>query len=277
MQSLPLISRSALINTLSGLVSTYFHYSVPIHLAVISAYNVPPAVITFPDSRYEARTAYVSVQAQGAAMYTDIASNLDYLAQLAWTAGLLPPLPFAPTDSTRATGFDFIQFRNPYYLQVSTIPNGCSTDLDLAFLLDGSGSVTAAGFAEAQSFVLSLSSYFVISPARTRVSVTTFSGPLYSNLALLPNSSNCPQGSIWEAHGLGCICPQYSACSGPQFNQFTGPSSGCRAGQFEVVPGACTGSDSPTWVPSQHPNCQYPRQYFDFNCTTCSCVPWGGL
>ena len=171
---------------------------------------------------------------------------------------------------------------------------GCSTDLDLAFLLDGSGSVTPSGFQQAQgesrlrhfyhfhlvnrfriAFVLSLSSYFVISPTRTRVSVTTFSGPLYSNYALLPGYPNCPNGTVWEAKGQGCICPQNSACNGPQYNQFSGPYSGCRAGQFEVTPGACTGSDLPNWVPSQHPNCQYPRQYFDFNCTTCKCVPWG--
>ena len=125
------------------------------------------------------------------------------------------------------------------------------------------------------------------------MSVTTFAGPRYSNFALLPNSTNCPQGTTWDANGQvwnvpparsllepcmqGCICPQGSACTGPQYNQFQGPYSGCRAGQFEVTPGACAGSNSPTWNPALHPDCEYPRQFFDFNCTTCQCVPWGRL
>ena len=79
-------SRS-LLNTLAGLVTQYFVYNVPIHLAVLSAYTVPPAVITLPDTRYEARSAYVSVQAQGAPYHTNIASNLDELAELSWAAG----------------------------------------------------------------------------------------------------------------------------------------------------------------------------------------------
>ena len=80
--------RSSLLNTLAGLVTQYFLYTVPIHLVVLSSYTVPPSVITLPDTRYEARSAYISVQAQGAASHTNVASNLDYLADLAWTAGL---------------------------------------------------------------------------------------------------------------------------------------------------------------------------------------------
>ncbi len=135
-------------------MTTYFVYTVPIRLVVISGYVVPPAIVTFPDTRYEARAAYISVQAQGAKNPTAVASNLNYLAELAWSVG-----------------FDFIQFRAPDNLRVSTIPDGssnlvallslppyfllsffilgCSSDIDLAFLLDGSESVTLAGFQQA--------------------------------------------------------------------------------------------------------------------------------
>jgi hypothetical protein len=70
------------------------------------------------------------------------------------------------------SGFDYAFYRGIDYIQVSVIadgmffflfffPNplpsthlpcnsGCDSDLDLAFLLDGSGSVTAQGFQQAK-------------------------------------------------------------------------------------------------------------------------------
>jgi hypothetical protein len=107
-----------LINTLAPLVTQYFIYSKPIYLAVISSYTVPPAIITFPDTRYEARSAYISVQAQGASTHTAVASNLAYLAELAWDAG-----------------FDFIFFRGVDYLKVSTISDGLHSNISINSLL----------------------------------------------------------------------------------------------------------------------------------------------
>ena len=52
------------------------------------------------------------------------------------------------------------------------------------------------------AFIISLASFFTVSQSRTRVSVTTFAGPDYSNYALLPNSTDCPSGSVWDANGL---------------------------------------------------------------------------
>jgi hypothetical protein len=47
-------------------------------------------------------------------------------------------------------GFDYVFFRGLDYIQVSVIADGCDSDLDLAFLIDGSGSVTETGFQQSK-------------------------------------------------------------------------------------------------------------------------------
>ena len=89
----------------------------------------------------------------------------------------------------------------------------------------------------------------------------------------MPRLLRCALTSVLSLQG--CICPASSQCLGTQYNEFHGPFLGCREGVFELTPGACNGYNTSGWNPLAHPDCQYPRTFFTFNCTDCRCSPPG--
>ena len=68
-----------------------------------------------------------------------------------------PDIVYVLAELAWQVGFDYLHDNLYSELEVSTIYAGCTADIDLAFLFDGSGSVLASGF-EAQKGRCSLSS-----------------------------------------------------------------------------------------------------------------------
>ena len=74
-----------------------------------------------------------------------------------------------------AAGFDWVEWTDILYITVSTRPDACQTDVDILFLIDGSGSIQAA-WPDEIDFVASVARYFQIGPNRTRAAAITYSG-----------------------------------------------------------------------------------------------------
>ena len=64
-----------------------------------------------------------------------------------------------------AAGFDWVEWADPGYITVSTRPDSCQTDVDVLFLLDGSGSIANA-WADEVDFVASVARYGELSNFR---------------------------------------------------------------------------------------------------------------
>jgi hypothetical protein len=97
--------------------------------------------------------------------YNDVA--VRQLAEMAWSAG-----------------FNWLQNVGPLatsaripHLQVASVARTCGGVLDLAFLLDGSGSVGLAGWQSELQFMVDVVERFSPSANGTRVAVSTFGGP----------------------------------------------------------------------------------------------------
>jgi hypothetical protein len=82
-------------------------------------------------------------------------------------------------------GFNWLQHDYNVYnsnnpiagITAATVIHGCGGRLDLAFLLDGSGSVDMAGWNDQLNFVKAIGARFTISETGTHIAVATFAGP----------------------------------------------------------------------------------------------------
>ena len=86
-------------------------------------------------------------------------------------------------------GFDWVGHLSTSYVQVSVTPAECLENVDLIFLLDGSGSIDLEQFGgypgvfttKVLKFVADIVEYYVISPTNTRVSIVTFASSVTLN------------------------------------------------------------------------------------------------
>lgn len=93
-------------------------------------------------------------------------------------------------------------------VSVAVGPSGCGARLDLAFLLDGSGSVDKEGWKAQLDFVETLGSKLKVAPELTRISITTYAGPRVSHFSIDGEDVNTIQTSTpcsadAECHRVG--------------------------------------------------------------------------
>ncbi|XP_031561240.1 protein dachsous-like [Actinia tenebrosa] len=72
-------------------------------------------------------------------------------------------------------GFDWIQYTRNNYVHASVIRDVCQTSIDLAFILDTSGSVGSYNFGKIKTFVKNIIDFFNIGTTGTHVAVVTYS------------------------------------------------------------------------------------------------------
>lgn len=147
-----------------------------------------------------------------------------------------------------ASGVDFANHtvhRTQVTLLLATRPASCSLNqLDMAFLVDGSGSISDADWEATRRFLLDLVAIQDIGDNRTRIAITTFSGSrnINPNRTQWPNESDCPVGTQWlqpdiypEAlaqvghHSSACACEGGVVCT-PSSNQTHCTNLGARDG-----------------------------------------------
>ena len=177
------------------------------HIKVLQAYIEPPADITQASLQNVGRAAIITVEN----MFDDFVSDpLGVLSGLAVEAG-----------------FDYVEYRSEHYIYVSVINDGCQQDLDLVFLLDGSGSIESPvlggspGTFEDRvlAFVSQVTSFFTIAENRTRVAVATFATGATVNIFLDDYSDGdelraaiaeipYPQGQTYTSLGLRAVRQQ---------------------------------------------------------------------
>jgi hypothetical protein len=147
-------------------------------------------------------------------LYTGSPDALAVLAELAWEAGF----SFLRLDLTLS----------PPVLEASAFGDFFPSRVDAAFLLDGTYSVRAAGFARQKAFVKNATSALRLGQNTSRVALGTFGGPSGYQFSTLPGKPDCPPGSEFEGTGLGCMCPVGAVCEGPTV--MPGQPRGCSTG-----------------------------------------------
>lgn len=132
---------------------------------------------------------------------------------------------------------------------MSVAPDGCEGALDLAFLVDGSGSITEENWPTATGFLEKIANFTSIAPDKTRVAVTTFSSQSWTNPDPVnyPDSLVCRPGELWTLANFGdpamirplCRCCFGAVCTASdaeqifcgltvdQFNFSYGNGNGC--------------------------------------------------
>ena len=114
-------------------------------------------------------------------------------------------------------------------LRLAVLPASCElSQLDMAFLVDSSGSIDALEFSQTKEFLRSVVSYQDIGPNRTRIAIATFASDrsINPNRTAWPTVPDCPAGTWWLQPGLLpapndqplCACAGNSACT-PSINQ----------------------------------------------------------
>eukprot|EP00041_Stephanoeca_diplocostata_P027306 m.749896 g.749896 ORF g.749896 m.749896 type:complete len:1005 (-) comp23155_c0_seq1:156-3170(-) len=144
---------------------------------------------------------------------------------------------------------DYATFTDGSLLHMSVAPDGCEGALDLAFLVDGSGSISEENWPTATDFLERIANFTTIAPDKTRVAVTTFSSQSWLNLdpVTYPDSLICRPGELWSLALLGgpatirpfCRCCLGASCTGnaaqqifcartsDQYNLSYGDGNGC--------------------------------------------------
>lgn len=109
-------------------------------------------------------------------------------------------------------GFNWIKHEGPRFgtssliahVESATVIHGCGGRVDLAFLLDGSGSVASTGWADQLNFVKSMSGRFEIQPNGTHIAVSTFAGPRKSHFSTNPNHITIEPTTIQCSNDADC-------------------------------------------------------------------------
>jgi hypothetical protein len=106
-------------------------------------------------------------------------------------------------DAATASGVDFVNQTfagSDVTMLLGVLPASCSLNqLDMAFLVDGSGSISAQEWNDTKRFLLGVTAVQDIGRDRTRVAITTFSGSrnINPNRTRWPNETDCPVGTQW--------------------------------------------------------------------------------
>ncbi|XP_012940997.2 uncharacterized protein LOC106010973 [Aplysia californica] len=94
-----------------------------------------------------------------------------------------------PRDAKRQAEFFEIYLSGNatlYLDQISRTQRSCDTkELDMAFVLDGSGSISASEFEESKKFTSLVLRNFLVGPDYTRVAVTTYSDHVFEDIRFL--------------------------------------------------------------------------------------------
>ncbi|EGD78970.1 hypothetical protein PTSG_11807 [Salpingoeca rosetta] len=190
------------ITTLASVVRGVFGDDA--YVRVLEAYVEPPADISKASLHNVGRAARITIEG----VPDDFASDrLGVLGGLAVEAG-----------------FDYVAYTSRDSLYVSVIADQCRQNLDLVFLLDGSGSIesTALGGAPGTfqdrvlAFVSQVTTYFTIGEHDTRVAVATFASGATVNIRLNDHFDGdalrdaiadipYPQGQTYTSLGLRAV------------------------------------------------------------------------
>ena len=246
--------------------------SIDARLAVVNAYKTPTASTPKDTSqlKYEGRWARVSiirrVNGKYDSSYQRSLNAAKLVAQEAWSAGV-DWLRLLETSQGR------------YIVEVAVVHSQCGGHLDLAFLIDGSGSLaTGTGdgtpelFQKELDFVRDMAGFFKVAPDATRLSLVSFSGPRASHLSYSKNQPDCPVGTVAGLPGGTdegkCICTSGAKCEG---QQCVGDAL------YEYSVGACKSVQdiqdlSQVTLPK---DCDWPRAFFPVSCKTCKCDKLG--
>jgi len=119
-------------------------------------------------------------------------------------------------------------------LVMAVLPAACTLNqLDIAFLVDGSGSISDTEWNDTKTFLLAITAVQDVGSDRTRVAITTFSSSrnINPNRTHWPNETDCPVGSMWLAPSAypesvsqvghpssACVCEGGVTCT-PSSNQ----------------------------------------------------------
>eukprot|EP00040_Diaphanoeca_grandis_P002556 m.22103 g.22103 ORF g.22103 m.22103 type:complete len:1287 (-) comp13692_c0_seq1:564-4424(-) len=184
---------------------------------VLSLKQWPDVVITIEKGYKTATTA--EMQAKDTSLYFG-GRALELSADGQSTASIFSQLrtweifDFSSHDATAAR------------IYVSVLPDLCFNErpVDLAFLLDGSGSISAADWVDSKNFVETVSDLFTISPTESRVAISVFSSDRADSSS--PDQDRCldPMQEHWTDYNFqswtsssnpGCICVlNNSKCTG---------------------------------------------------------------
>ena len=85
----------------------------------------------------------------------------------------------ALADTALAVGFDWVEYKNTNTVYASVIPDSCQTKIDLAFVLDSSFSLDAAGYESQKKFAGQVVDFFDIGAQATRVASITYESESY--------------------------------------------------------------------------------------------------
>eukprot|EP00794_Sanderia_malayensis_P006323 gene6323-7047_t len=82
------------------------------------------------------------------------------------------------------SGFDWIYYQNRDFIRVSVIPDVCQTKLDMAFVIDTSGSVGYTNFQTVQRFLKDLVDFYNIGTDQTAIGLISYSYSVYKEFYL---------------------------------------------------------------------------------------------
>lgn len=251
------------LNALARLVASVL--PATLRLRVVDGWVDTASDFTPPSSlaiKYEGREVGVTLHYPDTGEQSNFATAYSVLADLAWEVNF---------------NFLFIEWTSASRtLWLSSVGEFCPSKVELAFLLDGSRSVTLPGYQRQLQFVDDLAMSFTLGGNESRIAVATFDGPIISHFSTWRNLSDCPRGTEFEGNGHGCMCPHDATCSGPQISPFN-PSHGCGMGYFAMKSGTgvCpeTEADQTAYMtdPTLWPDCKL-RAYFTHSCgLDCEC------
>lgn len=126
--------------------------------------------------------------------------HVRQLAEMCWSAGFnwLENSGRSSTDSWVP------------HVQAASVQRTCGGSLDLAFLLDGSGSVGLNGWKDELTFVLRVAGRFRVSSGGTHVAVSTFGGPRERDGSHFQPGFDAPNVSTGEPCNVNSQCHDFS-------------------------------------------------------------------
>ncbi|CAB4022752.1 Hypothetical predicted protein, partial [Paramuricea clavata] len=139
-----------------------------------------------------------------------------------------------PTDTgkTELSKRTFLTARKTFQ---KSRPTG-SSELDIVFVLDKSGSIGPSNFVLEKTFVQNLIEFFPISPAKTRVAVVTYSSWLKLEFNFNKHINNtCLRNGIQKIGYTGGFTSTGSALEYVKNNLLFSPAAGARSEAMKVI------------------------------------------